>query len=170
MFDLGWRFGRRDGLAMVVALGLVAPHPAAAQHSAGAQASSNLRVLSHLPLGQAFHLADVELEQELSRPYAYVSRRASGFDVIGIRDPGRAQLLYSWNVANPELHQGSGAVGGSYLKIGERYYYAQSFQFGGNGPDYDLGAIVFDVTGLPDTSKLKVAGSIRCQRRSPRLA
>ena len=61
MFDLGLRFGRRDGLAMVVALGLVAPHPAAAQHSAGAQASSNLRVLSHLPLGQAFHLADVLL-------------------------------------------------------------------------------------------------------------
>jgi hypothetical protein len=50
---------------------------------------------------------------------------------------------------------------GKYFKHGGRYYYVQSTQFGQAGPDSDLGAIVFDVTGLPDVSTLKEVARIR---------
>jgi hypothetical protein len=48
--------------------------PAAAQYPPGKQSSPNIHVLSHLPLGQGFTTLDVEVEPELSRPYAYASR------------------------------------------------------------------------------------------------
>jgi hypothetical protein len=50
---------------------------------------------------------------------------------------------------------------GKYFKIGDRYYYEQSFQFQQGTPDADLGAVVFDVTGLPDGSKVKEVARIR---------
>jgi hypothetical protein len=50
---------------------------------------------------------------------------------------------------------------GKYFKIGNRYYYAQSYQFMQGGPDADLGAVIFDVTGLPDSSKVKEVARIR---------
>ena len=50
---------------------------------------------------------------------------------------------------------------GKYFKINNRYYYAQSFQFMQGSPDTDLGAVIFDVTGLPDPSKVKVVARIR---------
>ena len=37
----------------------------------------------------------------------------------------------------------------------------QSLQFGGSGPDADLGAVVADITGLPDTSKIKIVARMR---------
>ena len=61
----------------------------------GLQGSSNVHVLSHLPLGRIFTVSDVEIEQELSRPYVYVSRMmgyrspAAGFDIIDIRNPAK---------------------------------------------------------------------------------
>ena len=42
-----------------------------------------------------------------------------------------------------------------------RYYYAQSYQFMQGGPDTDLGAVIFDVTGLPDPKTVKVVARIR---------
>jgi hypothetical protein len=50
---------------------------------------------------------------------------------------------------------------GKYFKLNGRYYYVQAFQFGQSGPDADLGAIVTDVTSLPDTSGVREAGRIR---------
>jgi hypothetical protein len=50
---------------------------------------------------------------------------------------------------------------GKYFKIDNRYYYAQSFQFQQGTPDEDLGAVIFDVTGLPDASKVKEVARIR---------
>src|SRR5262249_31569196 len=47
-----------------------------------------------------------------------------------------------------------------YMKIKGRYYDVQSLQFGGGGPDADVGAHVLDVTGLPDTSKIIDKGFI----------
>ena len=49
---------------------------------------------------------------------------------------------------------------GKIFKYHGRYYYVQCFQFRQGSPDEDLGAIVFDVTGLPDTSKIKEVGRI----------
>ena len=140
--------------------------PAAAQRPPGTQGSSNVRVLSHLPLGRIFTVSDVEIEQELSRPYVYVSRMMgrqapeAGFDVIGVRNPARAQLLYRWRIPLGELHQGGGGMASAYLKTRGRYYLAQSFQFNQSGPDADLGAILFDVTSLPDTSGIREARRI----------
>jgi hypothetical protein len=38
----------------------------------GAQRSSNVTLMGHVPLGGFLHTADIEIEQDLSRPYAYV--------------------------------------------------------------------------------------------------
>ena len=41
------------------------------------------------------------------------------------------------------------------------YYYVQSLQFAQGTPDADLGAVVADVTGLPDTNKVKIVARLR---------
>jgi hypothetical protein len=144
----------------------VFPITAAAQRPPGTQNSANVHVLSHLPLGRIFTVSDVEIEQELSRPYVYVSRMMghlapeAGFDIISVKDPSRARLIYSWRIPNAELHQGGGGMATSYFKARSRYYVVQSFQFNQSGPDADLGAIVFDVTGLPDTTRIREAARI----------
>ncbi|MBI4501194.1 MAG: hypothetical protein HY700_08535 [Gemmatimonadetes bacterium] len=136
------------------------------QYPAGKNRSPNITLMSHLPLsgprnGTEIQIADIEIEQELSRPYAYVSRgrRPDGFNFIDLRVPTRARLLYSWFIENPELHQGRG-VNGKYFKLDRRYYYVEAFQFRGSGPDQDLSAVVVDVTSLPDTTRVKEAGRI----------
>jgi len=90
-------------VSVVAALILVTGPPAAlAQRSPGTQGSRNVRVLSHLPLGRIFTVSDVEVEQELSRPYAYVSRMMgyqapeAGFDVIDLKHPAKARALFHW--------------------------------------------------------------------------
>jgi hypothetical protein len=139
---------------------------AAAQYPPGEQGSSNVHIVSHIPLGRALTISDVEIEQELSRPYAYVSRmhsdrKSAGFDIISLKDPSRARVIYSWKIAEPELHLGLGGLGPAYLKSRGRYYYVQSFQFAQGGPDVDLAALVFDVTGLPDTSQIRLVTRVR---------
>ena len=42
--------------------------------------SDNMEVLGHLPLGPRLSVADMDVEQELHRPYAYVSRMVYGFE------------------------------------------------------------------------------------------
>lgn len=110
----------------------------------------------------AWKLADVEMEQDPGRPYVY----ASGFvnfdaQIYDVRDPAHPKKIYDWTIENPELHRGIGAMDGKYFKIGSHYYYAQSYQFFQGSPDADLGAVIFDVTGLPDASKVKVVARIR---------
>src|ERR1700683_1313282 len=57
----------------------------AAQDAAGSQTtaalpngkvggSSNMHLVAHVPLGGRFRVSDADLEQELSRPYAYVTQ------------------------------------------------------------------------------------------------
>jgi hypothetical protein len=125
--------------------------------------SSNIRVLAHLPLGGFVRFGDIEIEQEMSRPYVYLPRRydVAGFAIIDVRDPEKAHVIYSWVVDHPELHDGYGGMQGKYFKLNNRYYYAQSLQFGRSGPDADLGAVITDVTGLPDSTKVKEVGRIR---------
>jgi hypothetical protein len=103
------------------------------------------------------------MEQELSRPFVYVCHRfaPTGFWIISIKDPSKPQIIYDWKIENAELGRGSGALGPMYHKSKGRYYFTQSFQFGEGGPHRDLGAIVFDVTGLPDTTKIREVARIR---------
>ena len=149
--------------------GVSGSHPPAP----GMRGSPNVHVLSHVPLGAYLTVTDIELEPEPSRPFVYVGRRAcridhvgcgmsqeKGFDVVSIEDPDNAEVIYSWRIENQELHQG-GAMDGKQFKIGDRYYYVQSVQFGQGGPNSEVGAIVFDVTGLPDPGGVREVGRIR---------
>jgi hypothetical protein len=131
----------------------------------GEQKSSNMRVVGHLPLDATgpYNSSDIELEQELSRPYVYIDRTKipTGFDIISIKDPARPKVIYSWRIEQPELHKGNGSLAPTYLKSKGRYYFFNGFGFNQGGPDVDLAAIVWDVTSLPDTSKIKEVARIK---------
>ena len=68
----------------------------------GERSTSNIQMLSHVPLGGYLHVADVEIEQEESRPFVYVSKRfdPTGFDVISVADPDNAEVIYRWRIEN----------------------------------------------------------------------
>ena len=150
-------------LALIVG-GIV--YSAEAQVPLGEVGSSNLKIVSHVPLGRMFTVADIEIEQELGRPFVYVPRmhgitKSTGFSVLSVKDPADPSLLYTWSIENPELIRAYGGLDGKYFKLQDRYYYIQSFQIAAGSQNHDLGAIVFDVTGLPDASTIKEAGRIR---------
>ena len=124
--------------------------------------SPNMHLVSHLPLGGYFRVMDNEIEQDPNRPYGYLSqsRDRPGFTIIDLRDLNNVKVLYHWSIENPELHQGTGGMDGKYFKLNNRYYYVQSLQFLQGTPDANLGAVVADVTGLPDTTKVKIVARI----------
>jgi hypothetical protein len=143
--------------------------PAAAQTpwTAEKPGSENIEVLGHIPLGPRLSVADMELEQEVSRPYAYVSRMVygdegpKGTDIVDLSDPGNPRVIYRWRIEDQDLHMRTGGMDVKYFKWDGRYYVVQSLQFGQGGPDNDLGAVVLDVTGLPDPSTVKEVARIR---------
>jgi hypothetical protein len=151
---------------LVLALVATAAHATAAQAQDKLEkvgGSPNVHLIAHVPLGGYFRVADADLEQELSRPYAYVGqiRDRPGFSIIDLKDLNNVKVLYKWKIENAALHQGVGGLRGKYFKLHGKYYLAVCFQFSQGSPDADLGAIIFDVTGLPDTSKIKVVARIR---------
>jgi hypothetical protein len=141
--------------------------PASAQWTAEKRGSDNVTVLGHLPLGPRLNVSDLDLEQELSRPYAYVGRMVygdegpRGTDVIDVSDPAKPKVIYEWRIENQDLHTGTGAMDVKNFKWNDRYYVVQSLQFGQGGPNPDLGAVVLDVTGLPDPSTVEEVARIR---------
>ncbi len=154
---------KRPLTVMVAAVATLLAEGLPAQRPPGEQGSSNIRILSHVTLpGVRFKTADIEIEQELSRPYAYVANRFkdAGFFIIDLKDPAKARILYRWIIENPDLHVGSGQDN-KYVKLRGRYYDIQSFQFRSSGPDADLGAVIFDVTELPDTASIREVVRIR---------
>jgi hypothetical protein len=144
------------------ALLALTPLAGAAQHAPAANYSPNMKLIAHLPLGDTLTVSDIEIEQEMSRPYVYVSRsrQQMGFDILDIRDISNPKRIYQWGIEDPALHQGRG-LKGMYFKTKGRYYYVQSFTFRGTGPDTDLGAVIFDVTGLPDVTKIREVRRLR---------
>ncbi len=118
--------------------------------------SDNIEVVSHLPLGPALSTADIEIEQELSRPYAYVAREIfgefgeKGLDVIDLTDPANPKRIHEWRIEDQDLHAGAGGKDVKYFMWEGRYYVVLSVQFAQGGPNPDLGAIIFDVTDLPE--------------------
>lgn len=127
--------------------------------------SDNISVEGHISLGMGLNTMDMEIEQEMSRPYAYVSRGTvgagteRGTDIIDLSDPGNPQVIYRWRINDPDLHTGLGGMDVKYFKWEGRYYVVQSTQFG-PGPDNDLGAVILDVTGLPDASTVREVARI----------
>ena len=138
----------------------------ASAQSVTPRGSDNITVEGHLPLGGQESVADIELEQDMDRPYAYVARARyrnnydRGMDIIDISDPGHPKLLLRWVNDNDDLNTGVGALDIKYFKYASRVYVVLSTQFG-QGPDHDLGAVIFDVTDLPDASKVKEVARIR---------
>ncbi len=137
--------------------------------------SRNMHVLAHIPLGAWSTVMDIEMEQELSRPYVYVARAdwrrgayadskvpsTKGVDIIDIKDPTNAKVIYSWRIEQGDLHQGTGGMDNKYFKLNRRYYDIQSTQFRSGGPNTDMGAVVLDVTSLPDISGVKEVGRLK---------
>ena len=142
------------------------PALATAQWTAEKPGSDNISVLGHIELGPRLSVADLDMEQELSRPYAYVSRMVygdegpKGTDIIDISDPVDPKVIYQWRIENEELHMRRGGMDVKYFKWKDRYYVVQSLQFGAGGPNHDLGAVILDVTGLPDPSTVKEVARI----------
>src|SRR4051812_43646383 len=61
-------------LKSLVVAGLLVPAAVSglvAQEPPGKEGSSNMHVVAHIPMGSHVRTGDVEIEQELSRPYAY---------------------------------------------------------------------------------------------------
>lgn len=129
--------------------------------------SESIEVVGHLPMGARLTVTDMDIEQELGRPYAFVSRAnvvgggERGVDIIDISDPEKPRILYEWRIEDDELHLGPGAMDVKHFKWAGRYYVVQSLQFGQGGPDADVGAVVLDVTGLPDAAQVREVGRIR---------
>jgi hypothetical protein len=125
--------------------------------------TSNMKLLAHLAMDSVEKTADITIEQELSRPFVYTAHRLtpSGVDAISIKDPSKPKIVWSWRIQDGLLHKGAGALNPIYLKSKGHYYLTDAFQFGADGPDNDLGAVVWDVTGLPDSGKVREVARIR---------
>ena len=140
---------------------------AAAQWTAEKPGSDNITVLSHLPLGPRLSVSDIDIEQDVDRPYAYVGRMVygleggKGIDIIDLHDPTKPELVYSWRVEDQDLHLGTGGMDVKHFKWNDRYYVVQSLQFQQGGPNPDLGGVVLDVTGLPDPTTVTEVARIR---------
>jgi hypothetical protein len=125
--------------------------------------SDKMKVVNHTVTHPgAWKAADIEIEQDRNRPYVYISG-FTNFDaqIYDISNTSAPRKIFDWTIENPELHRGIGAMDGKYFKIGNKYYYAQSYQFMQGSPDQDLGAVIFDVTGLPNPASVKVVARIR---------
>ncbi len=146
-------------------IGLVAGTASLGAQAPAERSSPNLKLIANIDPkdGGTITASDVEIEQELSRPYAYLGRimgSTMGFDIIDLSKPEKAKRIYAWRVPQAELHTGLGTMGIKYFKLKGKYYVIAAVQFG-PGPDQDVGAVIFDVTGLPDTSKVKEAARIK---------
>ncbi|MGH7523613.1 MAG: LVIVD repeat-containing protein [Gemmatimonadales bacterium] len=146
--------------ALVVAQDPGMPVPVVTAKHGG---SPNIQLVAHVvTTTNTWKAADIEIEQDADRPYVYVSGFVNNdLQIYDIRDAAHPKKVVDWTIENPELHRGIGAMDGKYFKINNRYYYAQSYQFFQGSPDADLGAVILDVTGLPDPSQVKVVARIR---------
>ena len=140
----------------------VAQGPGPVTQRARTGGSMNVKMLGHLPFEGYFSIGGVDIEQEVSRPYVYVSgmNDKSGFTVVNVADPARPVVTYQWRFPIKEKDQGLGGENGRYFKLRNRYYYAKTVQFNTPGPSDSLGLLVFDVTGLPDPATVKQVAHI----------
>ena len=149
-------------LLLAVALLALTAVPATAQKAG----SDNMEVVGHIPLGHHSSVTDLELEQDLDRPYAYIGRASivdggpKGMDIIDLSNPAAPKVIYEFRLEFQDLLPNRGGMDVKYFRTGGRHYVVQSFEFG-SGPHHDLGAVVFDVTGLPDPKKVKEVARIK---------
>jgi RNA polymerase sigma factor (sigma-70 family) len=107
------------GAPMIFAVTLHAQSVPSPDFVPGEQGSRNVHIVAHIPSGGELTVGDIDIEQELSRPYVYMGhalRVPHGFDIISLKEPGRAQTIYRWRIENPELHVGLGGLRPRYFK------------------------------------------------------
>ena len=68
-------------VGVTLALSLMGAPLALAQYPAGQNFSPNVKLVSHVPLGASNTVMDIEVEQDLSRPYSYVTRSNYGREI-----------------------------------------------------------------------------------------
>ena len=124
--------------------------------------SPNVRLLGHLPMEGYFSIGGVDIEQELARPYVYISgmNDKAGFTVVRVGDPSKPSVVYQWSFPRSERDSGLAGENGRYFKLNGRYYYAKTVQFNVRSPTDSLGLIIFDVTGLPNPATVKQVAHI----------
>ncbi len=144
-------------LGMSVALAQ-APDPARPKING----SPNLKMLGHLPLDGSLSTAGLDMEQELSRPYVYLSGMTddTGFWIVSVADPTKPKVLYHWHFPRSPQDTGLGGENGRYFKLDGRYYFAKNVSYTKGSPHDSLGVIVFDVTGLPNPATVKEVAHI----------
>jgi len=102
-----------------------------AQMSPLERGSDNISVEGHLPLGARMTVTDMELEQEMDRPYAYVGRASvledgpKGMDIIDLSDPKNPKRILEWRLDNQDLHLNRGGMDVKYFKWKDGYYVVQ---------------------------------------------
>ncbi len=153
-------------LSIIALIVVGAANVGAQQWTPEKRGSDNIEVISHIPLGPKLSVSDIEISQELDRPYAFVGRMVyghegeKGIDIVDLSDERRPEVIYRWRIEDQDLHLGTGGMDVKYFKWDDRWYVVQSLQFRQGGPNADLGAVVLDITGLPDASTVKEAGRI----------
>ena len=104
------RRNRQIVTALVLSLlGSTQAAEAQGQYPPGEHASRNIKVLSHLPLvGPRFSHADIEVEQELSRPFAYVAHRHGDvrFYILSIKEPTNPEVPLQVDHREPRVASG----------------------------------------------------------------
>ncbi len=100
---------KRRSLPLVALLATAMASPVLGQHAAGYNSSPNVKLVAHIPLAGVMKVSDIEVEQELSRPYAYVSRGPAAFlggnfvyDITDIENP----KLLATVIAQPSMQSG----------------------------------------------------------------
>ena len=94
-------------MSLIVTLSVVSH--VSAQWTALERGSENISVEGHLPLGPRLSVADIELEQEMSRPFAYIGRikleeaGAMGMDIIDLSDPTDPRVLLRWRIEDEDF-------------------------------------------------------------------
>ena len=122
--------------ALVGVAALLPASPVVAQDNAEKRGSDNIEVVAHLPLGE--RVSDIEIEQDMDRPYAYVARQNGGLDIIDLHDPYNAKVLHRWRFEDMDIHIGSAGKDIKIFEYNGRNYVVHSVQFrqggAGRGP------------------------------------
>ena len=99
---------RRQFLGLLILFAFIAT-PAFGQATALERGSDNMEVLGHLPLGKHSSVTDIELEQDLDRPYAYIGRASivdggpKGMDVVDLSNPSNPKVIYRFRLEHQDL-------------------------------------------------------------------
>lgn len=168
--------GKRSGRSFVLgmaSLGMLAgplqaqtpTHvPLAGSPSIKLGGSPNVELVAHLSEWEYFEVGGIDLDEDPSRPYVYLHtwKGESGFDVIDVSDPRAPEVIHSWRFERRDEYEiGRGENIEHFVRNGRSYLVVPHETNDEGGVDADLCAVVFDVTDLPDGSKVREVARIR---------